>query len=45
MFSKSDPTGKLLSDKTFALLSLFGVVNMVIVITIGIVLHFYSTQG
>jgi F0F1-type ATP synthase assembly protein I len=45
MFSKSDPTGKLFSDKTFALLSLFGVVNMVIVITIGIVLHFYSTQG
>jgi hypothetical protein len=46
MFSKNgDPNGKLLSDKTFALLSLFGVINLVIVITIGIVLHFYSTQG
>jgi hypothetical protein len=46
MFSKNgDQSGKLLSDRTFALLSLFGVVNLVIVITIGIVLHFYSTQG
>jgi len=46
MFSKNgDLSGKLLSDRTFALLSLFGVVNLVIVITIGIVLHFYSTQG
>jgi hypothetical protein len=45
-FSKyGDPSGKLLSDKTFALLSLFGVVNVLIVITMGIVLHFYSTQG
>jgi hypothetical protein len=46
MFSKNaDQSGKLLSDRTFAILSLFGVVNLVIVITIGIVLHFYSTQG
>jgi len=46
MFSKSgEPTGKLLSDTTFALLGLFGVLNFLMVITIGIVLHFYSTQG
>ena len=38
-------TGKLLSDRTFSLLGLFGVINFLIVITIGIVLHFYSTQG
>lgn len=45
-FSRNgDPNGKILSDKTFALLSLFGVVNLLIVITMGIVLHFYSTQG
>jgi hypothetical protein len=36
---------KLFSDTTFALLGLFGVINFLIVITIGIVLHFYSTQG
>jgi len=46
LFSKNENTsGKLLSDKTFALVSLFGVINILIVITIGIVLHFYSTQG
>jgi hypothetical protein len=33
------------SDKTFALLGLFAVVNTLIVLTMGIVLHFYSTQG
>lgn len=45
-FSRNgDPNGKILSDKTFALVSLFGVVNVLIVITMGIVLHFYSTQG
>lgn len=38
-------TNKLLSDRTFALLGLFGVINFIIVITIGIILHFYSTQG
>ena len=37
--------GKLLSDRTFSLLALFGVINYLIVITIGIILKFYSTQG
>lgn len=37
--------GKLLSDRTFSLFALFGVINYLIVLTIGIVLHFYSTQG
>jgi hypothetical protein len=46
MFSNSgEVTSKMLSDKTFALVSLFGVINFLIVITIGIILHFYSTQG
>jgi hypothetical protein len=36
---------KLFNDTTFALLGLFGVINMLIVLTMGIVLHFYSTQG
>jgi len=44
--SKSSETNsKMLSDKIFALLGLFGVINFLIVITIGIVLNFYSTQG
>ena len=37
--------GKLLSDKAFSLFALFGVINYLIVLTIGIILHFYSTQG
>jgi hypothetical protein len=46
MFSKSgEVTDNLLSQKTFSLLSLFGVINFLIVIIIGIVLRFYSTQG
>jgi hypothetical protein len=46
MFSGSgEITGKLLSDKTFSLLALFGVINFLIVLTLGVVLHFYSTQG
>jgi hypothetical protein len=46
MFSDSkETTGKLLTDKSFALLNLFGVINFLIVITVGIVLRFYSTQG
>jgi hypothetical protein len=36
---------KLFSNKTFALLRLFGVINLLIVLTIGIILQFYSTQG
>lgn len=35
----------MLSNKTFSILALLGVINFLIVITIGIVLHFYSTQG
>lgn len=41
----NDMNGKLLTDKMFSLLALFGVINYLIVITIGIILHFYSTQG
>ena len=36
---------KLFSNTTFLLLGLFSVINIIIVLTIGIVLHFYSTQG
>jgi hypothetical protein len=36
---------KLFTDTTFSLLGLFGVINLLIVLTMGIVLHFYSTQG
>lgn len=36
---------KLFSDTTFSLLGLFSVINLLIVLTIGVVLHFYSTQG
>ncbi len=39
------PNAKLFKDTTFSLLSLFGVINIIIVLTIGVVLHFYSTQG
>jgi hypothetical protein len=37
--------GKLLTDRAFSLFALFGVINYLIVITIGIILNFYSTQG
>jgi len=40
-----DSNNKLFSDTTFSLLGLFSVINIIIVLTIGIVLHFYSTQG
>ncbi len=36
---------KLFSDTTLSILGLFGVLNFIIVVTMGIVLHFYSTQG
>ena len=46
MFSKSNELDvKLFSYKTFSLFALFGVINYLIVLTIGIILHFYSTQG
>ncbi len=35
----------LFSPKMFALLGLIGVINILIVLTIGIILNFYSTQG
>jgi uncharacterized membrane protein len=35
----------LFNEKTYALLGLLAVINMLLVITMGIVLHFYSTQG
>jgi len=43
--SNGDFSNNFLSNKTFSLLSLFAVINFLIVITLGIVLHFYSTQG
>ena len=43
--ASGDLSTKILSDRTFALLSLFAVINLLVVITLGIVLHFYSTQG
>lgn len=36
---------QLFTDTTFSLLVLFGVINLLIVLTMGIVLRFYSTQG
>jgi F0F1-type ATP synthase assembly protein I len=38
-------TDKLFNDTTFALLGLLSTMNIIVVLTIGIVLHFYSTQG
>jgi len=46
IYSKNESDGtKLFKDSTFALLGLISVINIIIVITIGIILHFYSTQG
>jgi len=46
IYSKSENKDQqLFSNKTFSLLGLFSIINLIIVITIGIVLHFYSTQG
>jgi uncharacterized membrane protein len=43
--TEEDTSVKLFKDTTFSLLGLFGVINILIVLTIGIVLNFYSTQG
>ena len=43
--TEDDQNTKLFNDTTFSLLGLFSVINMITVLTIGIVLHFYSTQG
>ena len=40
-----EPNTKLFSDVTFSFLGLLSVINIIIVLTIGVVLHFYSTQG
>jgi hypothetical protein len=40
-----ETTGKMLSNTTFVSLNLIGVLNFLVVATIGIVLRFYSTQG
>ena len=40
-----DTNEKLLSNRTFSLLGLLAVINYIMVITLGIVLKFYSTQG
>ena len=46
MYNKTiDQDTKMFSESTFALLGLFSVVNILFVLTIGIVLRFYSTQG
>jgi hypothetical protein len=40
-----DLNGELFSKTTYALLTLFSVINILVVLTIGVILHFYSTQG
>jgi len=46
IYSKTESDGsKIFTDTTFSLLGLFSIINIIIVLTIGIVLHFYSTQG
>ena len=42
---KNDNVNNLFTHKMFSVLGLISVINLLIVITIGIVLHFYSTQG
>lgn len=36
---------KIFSDTTFSVLGLLGVINFLLVLTIGIILNYYSTQG
>lgn len=43
--SMSNPGKSLFSDTTFSLLGLVSVINILIVLTLGIILKFYSTQG
>lgn len=46
IFSKSsEQESRLFTNTTFSLLGLIGAINLLIVITMGIVLRFYSTQG
>lgn len=44
-FKNNSINKNILSPKMFSLLLLLGTINFLIVITIGVVLHFYSTQG
>jgi hypothetical protein len=46
IYSKNDTQStQLFTGTTFSVLGLFSVINIIIVLTIGVVLHFYSTQG
>lgn len=46
IYNKSqNMSGKLISNINFSLLVLFGLVNTLIIITIGVILKYYSTQG
>jgi hypothetical protein len=46
LFKVSDDFNKtLFPGKSFSLLILFGVIDMLIVVTLGVILKFYSTQG
>jgi hypothetical protein len=38
-------TSKYISNKTFSILTLLGTINFIIVLTLGIILKFYSTDG
>ena len=40
-----DISGSLLTNSSIALLGLLAIINSLIVITLGTILHFYSTQG
>uniref|UniRef100_A0A6C0KRX0 Uncharacterized protein n=1 Tax=viral metagenome TaxID=1070528 RepID=A0A6C0KRX0_9ZZZZ len=44
-FMNNVKPGVFFSNKTFAILSLLAVINFLIVLTLGIVLNFYSTEG
>jgi hypothetical protein len=43
--SEADPNKKLFKYTTISFLGLFSVINIMIVLTMGIILGFYSTQG
>lgn len=43
--SNGELNRKIFSPRIFALLNLFGVINFIIIITLGIILHYFSTEG
>jgi hypothetical protein len=45
VFKQDQLSSRLFNDKTMSILGLFGILNLLVVMTLGIVLHFYSTQG